>query len=83
MAEKSKRGFASMDPQLQKKIASKGGKSAHAQGKAHTFTSDEAKMAGHKGGKSSRAQGVGHSFTSEEARAAGRKGGLSRKKKSK
>ena len=48
-----KRGFASMDPQKQREIASKGGKAAHAQGTAHEWTSDEAKAAGRKGGQAS------------------------------
>jgi uncharacterized protein len=50
---KSKRGFASMDPEAQREIASKGGRSAHAQGVAHEFESNEkAREAGRKGGKS-------------------------------
>lgn len=48
---KSKRGFASMDPERQKAIAASGGKAAHAQGKAHQFTAEEAVKAGSKGGK--------------------------------
>ena len=48
---KSKRGFASMDPQKQKEIASKGGKIAHQKGTAHEFTSEEARGAGRKGGQ--------------------------------
>jgi len=47
-----KRGFRGMDPEKQRAIASKGGKSAHAQGKAHEFSSEEAKIAGRKGGLS-------------------------------
>jgi hypothetical protein len=47
----AKRGFASMDPEKQRKIASKGGKAAHAKGTAHEFTSEEARKAGKKGGK--------------------------------
>lgn len=47
----SHRGFASMDPSKQKEIASKGGKAAHAQGRAHEFTPDEARNAGRKGGE--------------------------------
>jgi len=47
----AKRGFASMDPDKQRKIASKGGKAAHAKGTAHEFTSEEARRAGRKGGK--------------------------------
>lgn len=47
----SNRGFASMDPQKQREIASKGGKAAHQQGVAHEFTSEEAREAGRKGGE--------------------------------
>jgi general stress protein YciG len=50
MTEKSKRGFASMDPQRQREIASKGGRAAHAKGTAHEWSKDEARQAGHKGG---------------------------------
>jgi general stress protein YciG len=39
-----------MDPVLVKAIASKGGKAAHAQGTAHEFTPEEARLAGRKGG---------------------------------
>ncbi|MGH7295981.1 MAG: KGG domain-containing protein [Polyangiaceae bacterium] len=48
---KSNRGFASMNLNKQREIASKGGKAAHAQGRAHEFTSDEARSAGRKGGE--------------------------------
>ncbi|HEY6462330.1 MAG TPA: KGG domain-containing protein [Polyangiaceae bacterium] len=48
---KSSRGFASMDLTKQREIASKGGKAAHAQGRAHEFTADEARNAGRKGGE--------------------------------
>lgn len=47
---KKKRGFAAMDPARVKEIASLGGKSAHATGTAHQFTSAEASAAGKKGG---------------------------------
>jgi general stress protein YciG len=46
----SRRGFASMDPEKQRMIASKGGKAAHAKGTAHEFTPEEAREAGRKGG---------------------------------
>ncbi|NML62305.1 hypothetical protein HHL21_14710 [Massilia sp. RP-1-19] len=42
----SNRGFASMDPQRQREIASEGGKAAHLKGTAHEFTSEEARRAG-------------------------------------
>ncbi len=51
MAKGKGRGFASMDPQKQRQIASKGGKAAHAKGTAHEFTPEEAKRAGRKGGR--------------------------------
>jgi general stress protein YciG len=44
------RGFASMPPERVKEIASQGGKSAHAQKRAHEWTSDEAREAGRRGG---------------------------------
>lgn len=49
----SKRGFASMDPEKQREIASKGGHAAHEKGTAHEFTSEEAREAGRKGGQAS------------------------------
>lgn len=42
----SKRGFASMDPDQQREIASEGGRAAHEKGTAHEFTSEEARRAG-------------------------------------
>src|SRR3954467_765986 len=45
------RGFASMDEHRQREIARKGGRAAHEKGKAHEFTSDEARAAGRKGGE--------------------------------
>lgn len=42
----SQRGFASMDPERQREIASEGGKAAHESGNAHEFTSEEAREAG-------------------------------------
>lgn len=51
MPNRSNRGFASMDSQKQRQIASKGGRAAHAKGTAHEFTADEAREAGRKGGQ--------------------------------
>ncbi len=48
---KSERGFAAMDPERQREIASEGGKAAHESGNAHEFTSEEAREAGRKGGQ--------------------------------
>jgi general stress protein YciG len=51
---KERRGFASMSPEKQREIASKGGRAAHEKGTAHEWTSDEARNAGRKGGQISR-----------------------------
>jgi general stress protein YciG len=51
---RSNRGFASMDYQKQREIASKGGRAAHEKGTAHEWTADEARNAGRKGGQVSR-----------------------------
>jgi general stress protein YciG len=69
---KERRGFASMTPEKQREIASKGGRAAHQKGTAHEWTSDEARSAGRKGGQISRggrgrladqSQGAGESVT--------------------
>ena len=51
------RGFASMDKDKQREIASKGGKAAHEKGTAHEFDSEEASKAGKKGGENSHKNG--------------------------
>lgn len=51
---KERRGFASMSPEKQREIASKGGRAAHQKGTAHEWTSEEARHAGRKGGQVSR-----------------------------
>jgi general stress protein YciG len=71
MTGKSKRGFASMDPDRQKEIASKGGRAAHAKGTAHEWSKDEARAAGRKGG-------VIVSRDREHMSAIGREGGEAR-----
>jgi general stress protein YciG len=70
-APNSRRGFASMDMSKQREIASKGGKAAHAQGRAHEFTVEEARTAGRKGGEA-----VSRDRT--HMAAIGRRGGLTR-----
>jgi general stress protein YciG len=45
-----------MDPEKQRRIASKGGKAAHAKGRAHEWTVEEAREAGRKGGSASHRQ---------------------------
>ena len=68
MSSTSNRGFASMNREKQREIASKGGKAAHMKGTAHEFTADEARQAGRKGG-------VTVSQNREHMAAIGRKGG--------
>ena len=70
----SRRGFASMDEEKQRAIASKGGKAAHEKGTAHKFDSEQAREAGRKGGKAAHERGTAHEFDSAEARIAGRMG---------
>ena len=45
-----KGGFAAMDKNRAREISSMGGKAAHACGRAHKFTREEARAAGRKGG---------------------------------
>lgn len=61
-----RRGFASMSPEKQREIASKGGRAAHQKGTAHEWTSEEARAAGRKGGHASRG-GRGKAMPPEEA----------------
>jgi general stress protein YciG len=51
---KERRGFASMSPEKQREIASKGGRAAHEKGTAHEWTPEEARTAGRRGGQISR-----------------------------
>lgn len=48
-APKSRRGFASMDPERRRQVASSGGRIAHQQGVAHKWSREEASAAGKKG----------------------------------
>lgn len=48
---KKPRGFAAMHPDIQREIASKGGRAVHAKGTGHEWTSDEARIAGRIGGR--------------------------------
>lgn len=67
----SHRGFAAMDEQKQREIASKGGRAAHVKGTAHQWSSDEARAAGRKGGETV-------SQDREHMSAIGRRGGEAR-----
>ncbi len=40
-----RRGFAALSPEQRQRMSSRGGKAAHAQGRAHTFTAEEARAA--------------------------------------
>jgi uncharacterized protein len=51
MTAPRKRGFAAMNREQQRAIASKGGRAAHRKGTAHEFSSEEARKAGYLGGK--------------------------------
>ncbi|HSV36996.1 MAG TPA: KGG domain-containing protein [Ramlibacter sp.] len=42
------RGFAAMSPERKREIAGMGGRAAHACGRAHQFSTDEARAAGKK-----------------------------------
>jgi len=66
------RGFASMPEGTQRAIASQGGKAAHAAGRAHQYSREEAKQHGKTGGSKA---------TKEHLKAIGRKGGLARARK--
>jgi general stress protein YciG len=61
--ENSNRGFAAMDEETHRQIASRGGKTAHEKGTAHEFTSEEAREAGRKGGQR---KGKRHNSTDTE-----------------
>jgi uncharacterized protein len=52
-SDNSQRGFAGMDPEEQRRIASEGGKASHEKGTGHEWNSQEAREAGKKGGESS------------------------------
>ncbi len=54
-ATRKRRGFAGMDPALVRELARRGGRAAQESGKAHRFTSEEARAAAIKGRDLSRA----------------------------
>ena len=54
----STKGFASMPKEQARAIAGLGGKAAHAMGKAHTWTREEAQRAGRKGGLRRKYSGI-------------------------
>lgn len=44
------RGFEQMTPEERRSVAAAGGRAAHASGRAHEFTQEEAREAGRRGG---------------------------------
>lgn len=71
-----RRGFAAMDRDRVREIASRGGKAAHAAGTAHQFSAEEARVAGRKGGMAPhvRRGGVRRRTSGGEAGAGGGQG---------
>ncbi len=75
--QSSGRGFASMDPEKQREIASKGGQASHESGHGHEFTSEEAREAGRKGGEASRGGTSSGNNPSGRNEQSGQRGGSS------
>lgn len=71
----NERGFAAMDPERQREIASMGGRAAHERGTAHEWDSDEAAEAGHRGGMARSSRGDSQSQR-DETREVARKASL-------
>jgi hypothetical protein len=69
------RGFAGMDAEQQRQIASAGGRAAHASGHAHEFSPEEAREAGRKGGeaRSLRSRGSDRDIQDRGASGGGRR----------
>lgn len=75
----SNRGFAAMDREKQRRIASEGGRAAHKQGVAHEWSKDEAREAGRKGGQ---IVSQNREHMSEIGRKGGQNSGLRRQRNS-
>lgn len=58
LVHRKPRGFATMDAEKLREVASKGGKAAQEKGTGHQFTSEEAVEAGRKGGKATAASKI-------------------------
>jgi len=76
LPQKSKRGFAAMDPEKRRKIASKGGKSVPGEKRGFAKDPELAAQAGRIGGKSVAAEKRPFSTDRMLAMSAARKGGL-------
>jgi uncharacterized protein len=72
---KSKRGFASMSPERQREIASKGGRSVDPANRSFSQSRDLAAAAGRKGGSSVDPKKRSFSINAELAATAGKMGG--------
>jgi general stress protein YciG len=57
--KKSARGFASLSPARRSEIASMGGKTAQKEGRAHKWSSEEAKEAGRHGAAARKLKKIG------------------------
>jgi general stress protein YciG len=77
--KKSTRGFASMDPEKQREIARKGGRSVPAEKRSFSQDSSLAAEAGRKGGRSVDPAKRSFSANRELAVMAGARGGKARK----
>lgn len=66
---KRPRGFATLSPEQRRAIASKGGKAAHAKGRAHRWSREEARAAGLNGAAAT-------PKTTAQMQELGRRGGL-------
>ena len=75
MAEKSRRGFASMHKDRQREIARKGGHSVPSDKRSFSTNPELAAQAGHKGGMGVASKDRSFSRNRELAASAGRKGG--------
>lgn len=62
-----RRGFAGMDPERQREIASQGGKAAHRSGNANEFDSRSGAEAGRKGGQARSQNSQNNSVWNSEA----------------
>ncbi len=75
-AKKSRRGFASMSPEKQREIASKGGRAVPAEKRSYSQNPELAAAAGRKGGQSVNPAKRSFSRNPKLASEAGRKGGV-------
>lgn len=75
-SKKAKRGFAAMDPEKRRKIASKGGKAVPAEKRSFATNREMAAEAGRKGGKNVSAEKRSFSSNPKLAKKAGSLGGL-------